>query len=344
MPPPEVLPASRIPDPATAPALRWGIVGPGRIADAFVAALAAHTSQQVVAVGSRSRERAAAFAARHGIARAYDTYDALVHDRQVDVVYVATPHSEHLSGALAAIAAGKHLLVEKSFTRNASEAAEIFGAARAAGVFVMEAMWSRFLPQSAVIRQLLADGVLGDIAVVAADHGQRFEFDPAHRLFNPDLAGGALLDLGVYPVSFAAMVLGTPDAVTAIGTVTSTGVDAQISAVLDKGAAQAVLFTTLLAGTPTTATISGTVARAELAGPFFAPGRLTVTARHGAQLVREPDRITGTGALCFQAAELARCVAEGRRESRLLRWAETLAIMKTMDEIRRQVGVVLPGE
>mgnify|MGYP001071038632 CR=1 FL=1 len=338
------LPTSRIADPATAPPLRWGILATGGIAGSFVTALAAHTHQQVVAVGSRSADRAQSFASRHHIDRAHPSYAALVNDPGVDVVYVATPHSEHRDNALAAIAAGKHVLVEKSFTRNAAEAALVFDAARSAGVLVMEAMWTRYLPQTDVLRQVLADGVLGDIAVVAADHGQYFDVDPAHRLLNPELAGGAMLDLGIYPVSFASMVLGRPEAVTAVGTITSTGVDAQAGIVLDKGAAQAVLHTTLLAKTPTVASISGTLARAELSGPFYAPGVLTVTSRDGRQLIRPRDPITGSGGLSYEAAELARCVAAGRRESRLLGWGETLAIMKTMDEVRRQVGAILPGE
>jgi predicted dehydrogenase len=341
---PSSLPISRVPDPATAPPVRWGILATGGIARSFVTALAAHTTQQVVAVGSRSAERAQAFAAEHGIARAHGSYAALVDDPEVDVIYVATPHSEHRANALAAIAAGKHVLVEKSFTRNAAEAAQVFDAARAAGVFAMEAMWARFLPQTDVLRQLIADGVLGDIAVVAADHGQYFDPDPAHRLFNPELAGGAMLDLGIYPVSFAAMVLGPPEAVTATGTVTGTGVDAQVSMVLDKGAAQAVLYTTLLAATPTTASVTGTLARAELSGRFYAPGTLTVTSRDGTSLVRERDAITGSHGLCYEAAEVARCVTAGRRESRSLGWGETLSIMRTMDEVRRQIGVTLPGE
>jgi predicted dehydrogenase len=341
---PSALPTSRIPDPATAPPLRWGILAPGGIAGSFVTALAAHTRQQVVAVGSRSAERAGAFAGRHGIERAYGSYPELVADPGVDVVYVASPHSEHRAHALAAIAAGKHVLVEKSFTRNASEAAEVIGAARAAGVLAMEAMWARYLPQTDVVRQLLADGVLGQIATVLADHGQYFVPNPAHRLFNPDLAGGAMLDLGIYPVSFASFALGTPETVTAIGSLTETGVDAQVSIVLAVGAAQATLNTTLLGKTPTTAAICGTAARVELSGSFYAPGIVTVTAVDGTRLVRDQDPITGGGGLSYEAAELARCVAAGMTESPLLPLDETLSIMQTMDEVRRQVGVVLPGE
>jgi predicted dehydrogenase len=341
---PSALPTSRIPEPATAPPLRWGILAPGGIAGSFVTALAAHTRQQVVAVGSRSAERAAAFAARHGIERAHGSYAALVADPGVDVVYVASPHSEHHDHALAAIAAGKHVLVEKSFTRNASEAGQVIDAARSAGVLAMEAMWARYLPQFDVIRQLLAGGVLGQVATVLADHGQYFDLNPVHRLFNPDLAGGAMLDLGIYPVSFASFALGTPETVTAIGSLTETGVDAQVSILLTVGAAQATLNASLLAKTPTTASISGTSARVELSGSFYAPGILTLTAVNGTRLVRDPDPISGGGGLSYEAAELARCVAAGMTESPLLPLDETLSIMRTMDEVRRQVGVVLPGE
>src|SRR6188472_1270908 len=190
---PTSLPAPRIPDPAQAPPLRWGILAPGGIARAFADALRKHTRQELVAVGSRSKERADAFASTFDIPKAYSDYQALVADPDVDVVYVASPHSEHRDQALLVIEAGKHVLVEKAFTRNAAEAGEVIAAARAAGVALMEAMWTRFLP---------GIGVLGRVTTLMADHGQYFDFEPRHRLYNPDLAGGALLDLGVYPVSF----------------------------------------------------------------------------------------------------------------------------------------------
>ena len=338
------LPTSRVPDPAEAPSLRWGILAPGWIADAFVRALAAHTTQRVVAAGSRSLDRAEAFAREHGIDRAYGSYAELVDDPEVDVVYVASPHSGHHAQALLAIAAGKHVLVEKAFTRNASEAAEVIDAARSAGVFAMEAMWARFQPAADVIRQLLADGGLGEVATVLADHGQYFDFNPAHRLFNPDLAGGAVLDLGVYPISFASLALGTPERIVAVGDLAPTGVDAQVSIVLTSGPAHALLNATLLAKTPTTASISGSGGRVELSGSFYAPGTLTYTPLGRDSLVLEPGPIRRTGALAFEAAELARCVADGRTESPLLPLSETLAVMQTMDEVRRQIGMVLPGE
>jgi predicted dehydrogenase len=343
---PSELPASRVPDPRTAPALRWGILAPGGIAGQFVDAVGKHTAQRVVAVGSRSLGRAEAFAARFGIEAAYGSYDALLADPDVDVVYVASPHSEHYAHALAAIAAGKHVLVEKAFTRNRAEAAEVVAAAGAAGVAVQEAMWTRFLPHMDVVRQLVADGVLGDVSTVTADHGQYFaDVDPAHRLLNPNLAGGALLDLGIYPVSFASFVMGAPESVTARGSLTATGVDAQISVILENGGVQAALNTTLLAQTPTVATISGSRARVEIAGPFYAPQPFTLTAAHGGPtLTRAVDTIAGHEGLCFEAAEFARCIAAGMTSSPLVPPEETLAIMGTLDAIRRQTGVTYPGE
>lgn len=337
------LPAARTANPLEAPPLRWGVLAPGRIAGAFVDAVSRYTRQRVVAVGSRSAERAQAFAAAHGVERAVGSYEELVGAQDVDVIYVASPHSEHAAQALLAIAAGKHVLVEKAFTRNAAEAAQVVAAAQAQGVLAMEAMWTRFLPQTDVIGQLLADGVLGEVTTVLADHGQSFEPDPQGRLFNPALAGGALLDLGIYPISFASFVLGAPDTVVATGSITDTGVDAQVSLTLATGSAQACLNTTLLARTPTRASISGSAGYLELSGPFYGPARLSLDTTAG-RVVRDPDPITGHHGLCFEAAHLAQLVADGATESPLLPLDETVRILATIDEIRRQLGVVYPGE
>ena len=339
------LPLPRTPDPADAPPLRWGVVAPGGIAATMVEALHRFTRQRVVAVGSRSAERGRAFANRFGIGRAHDSYEALAADPEVDAVYVASPHSHHREHALLAIAAGKHVLVEKAFTRNAAEAREVVGAARSAGIACVEAMWTRFLPSTDVVRQLLADGALGDVETVSADHGQWFALDPASRLFAPELAGGALLDLGIYPVSFAAFVLGAPTSVVARGTVTGTGVDRQVSAVLGSpSGAQAVVNTTLAARTPTVAAISGSRARIELDGPFYVPRRVRLVDRDGAVAESGRPRIEGHLGLCHEAAHLAQLVADGATESPLLPLAETVSIMETLDEIRSQVGVSYPGE
>jgi len=342
---PTSLPAPRTPHPSDAPVLRWGILAPGWIASRFVQAVTTHSGQQIVAVASRSADRASAFASTHGIARAYGSYDELVGDPEVDIVYVASPHSEHRDQALLAIAAGKHVLLEKAFTRNAAEAREVVAAATAAGVYLQEAMWTRFLPHMDVVRQLLADGVLGEVSTVIADHGQYFTPDAASRLFDPDLAGGALLDLGIYPISFASFALGTPTSITAVGQRAFTGVDGQISAVLSAASgAQSVVNTTLFAKTPTTASISGTAARLEIAGDFYAPSAVSLRSPDGDRVNWSNNEIFDHEGLVYQAAAAARSIASGALESELMPLAETVAIMETMDEIRRQVGVSFPGE
>lgn len=330
-------------DPRSAPSLRWGILGPGGIAATFAEAVNKHTQAELVAVGSRSKDRAEQFASRHGIGTVHEGYEALVADPQVEAVYVASPHSEHRAHALLAIAAGKHVLVEKSFTRNAAEAQEVVDAARAAGVFVMEAMWTRFLPHVLALRAVLERGEIGEVVAVIADHGQAFGSWPvSHRLHNPELAGGALLDLGVYPVSFAHDLLGVPDTVRALGSLTPAGVDGQISIALGYGErVQASLHTTLWSRTPTTAVIGGTEGRIEVADAFYRPTTFRVVRNDGTETTFDG---TVDGGFQFQAAEVARGVAEGRTESPRITLENTLEVMRTMDEIRRQTGVVYPGE
>ncbi|MBD7979635.1 Gfo/Idh/MocA family protein [Oerskovia merdavium] len=337
---PEVI-SGVVPDPRTAPTVRWGILGAGNIAGSFAEAVRDHTRARVVAVGSRDRVRAERFATEHGIHTTHADYTELVEDPQVDVVYVATPHSHHRDHALLAIAAGKHVLVEKAFTRNEAEAREILDAARAAGVFVMEAMWTRFLPHVAALRGVIARGEIGEIVNVTADHGQFFPFDSAHRLYAPELAGGALLDLGVYPVSFAHDVLGAPSSVTAVGALTETGVDGQLGITLGYGRAMATLSTTLWSQTPNVASISGTAGRIEVEGTFYAPTSFRVVRHDGAEWRYEGFRGEGKQ---YQAAEVARCLEAGLTESPRMTWQDTLDVMRTMDEVRRQTGVVYPGE
>jgi len=322
---------------------RWGIVGTGLIAGMFAADVALLPDAVVQAVGSRSQESAAAFGDKYSVPTRHSSYADLVADPEIDAVYVATPHPDHHASALLAIAAGKATLVEKPFTMSAAEAAELIDAARARGVFLMEAMWTRFLPHMAHIRALLESGALGDLRTVVADHGQWFAYDPAFRLFAPELGGGALLDLGIYPVSFASWVLGSPEKVTAVSNRAATGVDAQTSIVLQyAGGQHAVLTTTLEAATSTRAAISGTDARIEIEHTWYAPTTFSVVHRDGrVEAFDEPHEGRGMG---YQATEVARCVREGRTESSVMSLDETLAIMRTMDEVRRQIGLVYPGE
>ena len=338
------LPTTRTPDPMEAPVLRWGVIAPGGIARSFVAALQARTRQQVVAVASRSTDRAEAFARELGVPTAYGSYADLVADPEVDVVYVASPHSEHAAHAMMALEAGKPVLVEKAFTRNAAEAEAVFETARGQGLFAMEAMWTRFLPHIDVVRQCVEQGLLGEVHLVAADHGQLLHPDGPQRLSDPALAGGALLDLGVYPLSFASMVLGGLTDVTATGSLTPQGVDAQETVVVRNDAgALGLLGASMVASTPTTAAVSGTATRLELATPFFAQSNLRLVGPDDEVLdVLEPsDREHG---LHFEAAEAARCIAAGATESPLMPWSETVAVMAAMDSVRRQLGVTFPGE
>jgi predicted dehydrogenase len=310
--------------------LRWGILGTGGIAAAFAEDLKLTGSGVVAAVGSRSAESADAFGDRLGVDTRYGTYEGLVDDPGVDVVYVATPHPMHHANARLALEAGKPVLVEKPFTMNAGEARDLVALAQERGLFLMEAMWTRFLPHIRHVRELLPQ--LGAVVTVTADHGQWFAEDPAFRLFAPELGGGALLDLGIYPVSFASMVLGPPERVVSLAAPAFTGVDAQTSMLFGyAGGAQAVLSCTLRAVSPTTASIVGTDARIEIDGPFYAPASFTLIPREGEQ-TRFEYVDEGRG-LRHQADEVARRLAAGETESPLMPLEETVSIMVTMDEV-----------
>ena len=335
---PPTLPAARTPPSEAAPALRWGVLGTGWIADRFVRSLRRHTRQQVLAVGSRDAGRSAAFAGRHGLPRGYGSYEQLVADPDLDVVYVATPHPAHLPCARLALEAGRHTLVEKPLGLDAAQAAEIARLAADRGRFCAEALWTFFLPKFDVVRQLLEDGALGEVRTVQAEYGEWFA--AGHRILRPELAGGPLLDLGTYPVSLATWVLGTPERVLAAGQPHPAGVNGQAGAILcDPRGNQAVLHTTLLSNTPTTAAIAGTEATLTLPGPFHQPGDLLLTSADGARRLAFSEPRTAHDALHFEAAEVARCIAAGRLESPVRPLADSILTLQVMDEIRRQLGV-----
>ena len=323
------------------PVLRWGVLAPGRIATDWVGTVHANTDQRVVAVASRTLSRAEEFASAQGIPRAYGSYEQLVGDPDVEAVYIAAPHSEHRALALLAIAAGKHVLIEKPIALNLAEAEEIVTAARAAGVFAMEAMWSRFLPQTSVVEQLLAAGDLGEVLRVTGDFSVKFDFDPASRVFDPALGGGALLDLGVYPAWFAHFVLGAPRSVTATGSLASTGVDAQSALILDYASvAQAVVTTSMIVQAPIAATISGTLGRIEIQQEFIAPTSFTLTiGDERTEWVDDTGFRWGQG-LCYQATAVAQHVADGLTESPLHTLDDTLEIMAVLDSARLQLGAL----
>ena len=322
---------------------RWGILGTGGIASAFVKDLSHTTGHEVVAVGSRSLSKAQDFITAAPGATAYGSYSELVADANVDAVYVATPHPMHFDHTLLALNAGKPVLCEKPFAVSAHQAQSMIDSARENGVALLEAMWTRYLPHIAKVREIVSSGILGPIQTVEADHGQRLADQDIDRLINPSLAGGALLDLGVYPISFAHLILGEPDAITARAVITNRGVDAQTSAIFTyTDGAQAVINTTMIARTPCRAVVSGLLGRLEIDGVFYSPTSMRTILFDGT-IVEYPNTYAGHG-LREQAIEMARVVRAGLLESPLLPWSETVSVMKSIDQIRTQIGLKYPFE
>jgi predicted dehydrogenase len=318
--------------------VRWGILATGGIATLFVEDLRLLPDAEVAAVGSRSREAAEAFAARHGIPRAYGSWAELAADPDVDVVYVATPHSGHHAATQVCLAAGKAVLCEKPFTLDRATSAELIELARKQDAFLMEAMWTRCNPSVLRARQLIADGAIGEVTTVQADFGVAGPFPPEHRMRAKALGGGALLDLGVYPVTIAHIFLGAPDHVTAWARLSDEGVDENTGIVFgyDSGAV-AALTCGIVGSTPGNAAITGTAGRIELEPPAFVPSGLTLT-RLGAEPEVMPMPMPGRG-YQYEAAEVHRCLRAGELESPLVPHATTLEIMGLLDDVRAQIGV-----
>jgi predicted dehydrogenase len=317
---------------------RWGILATGGIAGKFVADLLTMPDAEVAAVGSRSQEAADRFAAAHGIPRAYGSWQALADDASVDVIYVATPHSAHHRAAMICLRAGRPVLCEKPLTLDLAQAEELVQLARTAGVFLMEAMWMRCFPAIRAIRGLVDAGVIGDVTSVHADFGLSAPLDAAHRLRAPGLGGGALLDLGVYPVAFTHLMLGAPTDIRAWASLTPEGVDENTGLTFGyTSGALASLTCSLVGDTPNTATVTGSRGRIELPPAFYRPARYTLV-RAGAEPELFETPFDGFG-YHFEAAEVHRCLRAGLLESPLVPLADTLAVLATLDAVRAQIGV-----
>lgn len=322
--------------------LRWGILGLGNIARQFATGLQALDDAQLVAVGSRTQEKADKFGAEFSAAHRHASYEALVQDQDVDAIYIATPHSSHAEDALLCLDAGKAVLCEKPFTINAAQAERVIQRAREKQVFCMEAMWSRFLPLMSRLRETLAQGAIGEARMLHADFGFRAGVNPESRLFNPALGGGGLLDVGVYPISLASLLFGTPDQVTGLAHIGETGVDEQAGMVLRyDGGRLAVLSTGVTINTPQEAFILGTNGRIKIHAPWWKPSAMTVSANGKDDEVSAPFEANGYQ---FEAQEVARCLRAGKTESDLLPLDETLQVMRTMDTLRAQWGLKYPME
>ncbi len=320
----------------------WGILGPGGIAQAFAKDLSFIEGHTIGAVGSRTISNAQKFASTFG-GTAYGSYEELVADSTIDAIYVATPHPAHHDNVILALNAGKPVLCEKPFAVNAKQAQAMVDTAAKNQVALVEAMWARFLPHYAKVREIVTSGVLGPILSIHADHGQRLADRGIARLVEPQLAGGALLDLGIYPISFAHMILGNPTSITSTAVMTEQGVDAQTSMIFtyDTGA-QAVLTTTMIEQTPCRAVVAGLHGWLEIDRTFYNPASLRVVLNDGS-VTEYPSTYTGHG-LREQAESFKHIVQSGALESEVLTWKDTVDIMKSMDTVRSQIGLKYPFE
>jgi predicted dehydrogenase len=322
---------------------RWGILGAGNIARKFVTGVKALADHTVVAVGSRQQATADKFADEFGIAHRHASYEALAADPEVDAIYVATPHPMHKENTLTALRAGKPVLCEKPFTINAAETQALIAEARQRQLFLMEAMWTRFIPVVREAHRLIKDGAIGQVRMVSADFGYRAGFNAQSRAFDPALGGGALLDVGIYPLSLASMILGAPDRIAGLAELGQTGVDEQAAFILGYPQGQlAVLSTAVRTNTPHDAVIMGETGMIRIHPPFWIPKKMTLTvAGKGAQEIEIPYTANGYN---YEAAEVAACVRAGQLESAIMPLDESLAIMQTMDAIRAQWGLKYPME
>ena len=325
------------------PRARWGILGTGFIAGLQTPDLVDNGSV-VQAVGSRTMASATDFAARFRIPTSHGSYADLVADPDVDVVYVSTPHPFHHENALLALDAGKHVLIEKPFAMNAWQAREIVELAETKGLIALEAMWTRYLPHMVRIRELIRSGALGEVRTVIADHNQNLPKDPAHRLNDPALGGGALLDLGIYPVSFAFDVFGAPTGIRAAASMTETGVDRQTAMIFEYGGGQqAVLHCALDTAGPNQASIIGTEGRIEIPSVWYTPSAFTRYDADGNVVERFDEPVTGRG-MQYQAQEMERLIAAGSIANDILPPRQSVQVMEAMDEVRRQIGLAYASD
>lgn len=328
---PTALPTPRLPQ--HVPALRWGVLGTGWIAERFVTAVRTHTEQRVTAVASRNATRASGFADDFGIPASHGSYDDLVARDDIDVVYVASRHEAHAADALLAIRAGKHVLVEKPFALSQEDTRSVFDAARTAGVLAAEALWTFFLPKWDVIRQLREDGVLGEIRQLGAEYGEHFR--PPHRILDSGEFGGDFFDLGLYPVGFATWWLDEPVVAGAHQVPYPTGVSGATSALLTTPATHATISSTIFETTPTRAWVAGTRAVLDIDGLFCQPGPFVLRSPEGGRELRwEEARIAHEG-LHHQASEIARAIGAGELQTPIRTPADTVATVRVMDDIRR---------
>jgi predicted dehydrogenase len=322
----------------------WGIIGPGRIARKFADDLRLVPDARLLGVASTSMERAQAFAAAYEVPHVFDSYDDLVRLPDLDVVYIATAHTQHVDCALRCIRAGKAVLVEKPCATNAEDAQKMFDLAQEMGVFVMEGIWSFFIPGFAKTLDLVREGAIGRVHTVRADFGFLAPFDPEWRLFNKALAGGSLLDIGIYPALLMLSVLGAPqpEDIDAVAVWTPTGVDA--TAVFNLRYPDGRLgmgYSTIMATTPTEAHLYGDLGQIQMHTRFHHPQQLTVSRYDGRDLKQDAPIVLpyeGWG-YHFEAQHVMDCLSQNLRESPVIPHQFSLDLVRTLDAIRAKMGL-----
>jgi len=323
--------------------INWGILGTGRIATKFAQGLGSAPRARLLAVGSRAETSAREFARRFDVPRPYASYEALVADPNLDVIYISSPHALHFEHTLLALQAGKPVLCEKPFTLNESEARRLVEEARQRDLFLMEGMWTRFFPLMDSLQTLLSEGALGELQMLAADLGIRRTIESRERLFRPDLGGGALLDVGVYPVSFASLLFGEPERIASMAQFGTYGVDERAGVVLGYPGGELVsLYMAIRTETPKEAILLGTQGMIRIHANFVIPTRMTVSIQGKPEYLIE-EHMVGNG-MHHEAEEVMRCIEQGRRESERMPLDESVAVMRTLDRIREQWDFRYPSE
>ncbi|GGN98427.1 Gfo/Idh/MocA family protein [Saccharibacillus kuerlensis] len=331
---------------AAGSSIKWGILGTGWIAEQFAADLKHASNGELYAIGSRTEESARKFADKFGAPKAHGSYEELANDPDVDAIYVATPHPFHKENVLTALSGGKAVLCEKPFTVSAGELEELIEAARGKELFLMEAMWSRFLKPLVQVREWLAEGKIGEIRIVKAEFGFDAGWNPEGRLLNPELGGGALLDAGIYPVSFASMVFGpNPDQISTTAHIGETGVDEHFTIMLDYGNGKtASLHGGIRLDMPNDAFIHGTKGYIHIPQFLFAKEATLYVSGEEAVKVTDDREDRGIKGYVYEAEEVGRAMLEGRRESSVISLAESMGIMRLLDSVRAQWGLKYPFE
>lgn len=322
--------------------IRWGILATGAIAKEFAKGLAFVPDAELVAVGSRTQQSADQFGEMFRVPRRHASYEALANDPDVDVIYIATPHTFHKANTLLCLEAGKAVLCEKPMAINVADTRMMIDRAREKKLFLMEAMWTRFIPATIRALELLQSGVIGDILMLHCDFGYHAPFDPKHIAYDPEMGGGALLDVGIYPLTLAYLVFGLPDSVSSQAVLGRTGTDDRNGMVLQyAGGRLAALSSAVSLDTPCEALFMGSKGRLKIHFPFWASQKLTLTVGGREKIIEVP--MVGNG-YNYEAEEVGRCLRAGKLDSEHCPQAETLAIMQLMDSIRAEWGLKYPGE